>query len=140
MHIPALIFGLVAVSLAAARPMQVDDLFKVKRVADPQVSTTGDLAYQVGTVDAVANTITSRIWFKPAGKPAQELDLGPGSQGRPRFSPDGKRLAYEAQGQIWVLDLATRKTVQITDLSGGAEGHIWSPDGTQLAFISTTVW
>jgi len=139
MRIPALVFGLVAVSLAASRPMQVEDLFKVKRVADPQVSATGDLAYQVGTVDAVANTITSRIWFKPAGKPAQELDLGPGSQGRPRFSPDGKRLAYEAQGQIWVLDLATQKASQVTQLSGGAEGHIWSPDGTQLAFISTTV-
>ncbi len=139
MRIPILAFGLVAASLLASRPLQVDDLFKVKRVADPQVSTQGDVAYQVAVPDPIANTITTKLWFKATGKPAQELDLGPGSQGRPRFSPDGKRLAFETEGQIWVLDLGTQKRTQITHLSGGAEGQIWSPDGTMLAFTSTTV-
>jgi len=139
MRIPILAFGLVAVSLMAARPLRVDDLFTVKRVGDPQISVAGARAYTVATPDPVANTITTKIWFQPAGAPAQALDFGPGSQGRPRFSPDGKRLAYEAQDQIWVLDLATQKRTQITHLSGGAEGHIWSPDGTSLAFTSTTV-
>ncbi len=139
MRIPVLAFGLAAATLMASRPLRVDDLFKVQRVADPQVSSRGDIAYQVALPDPVANTITTKIWFKAAGKPAQELDLGPGSQDRPRFSPDGQRLAFEAQDQIWVLDLATGKRAQITHLSGGASGQIWSPDGTMLAFTSTTV-
>ena len=139
MRIPTLAFGLAAASLLASRPMQVDDLFKVKRVNDPQVSSRGDIAYQVTTPDPVANTLTTRIWFQAKGAAAQELDLGQGSQGRPRFSPDGHRLAFEAQDQIWVLDLTTRKSAQVTHLSGGAGGHIWSPDGTMLAFTSTTV-
>lgn len=139
MRIPILAFGLAAVTLVASRPMQVDDLFNVKRVADPQASVSGDRAYVVAVPDPVASTITTKIWFQAAGKPAQKLDLGPGSQGRPRFSPDGKRLAYESQDQVWVLDLATKKHTQITHLSGGAEGQIWSPDGTMLAFTSITV-
>jgi len=139
MRIPTLAFGLVAASLLASRPLQVDDLFKVKRVADPQVSAQGDVAYQIATPDPVANTITTKIWFKASGQAPRELDLGAGSQTRPRFSPDGKRLAFEAQDQIWVLDLATQKRTQVTQLSGGAEGEIWSPDGTMLAFTSTTV-
>ena len=63
LHVPALTL-LLAAPLAAGRPMQVDDLFKVKRVADPQVSSKGDLAYQVGTVDMAANRAIPKIWLK----------------------------------------------------------------------------
>ena len=40
-------FLMAAAGLHASRPLQVDDLFKVKKVADPQLSITGALAYQV---------------------------------------------------------------------------------------------
>jgi len=137
MRISSLVFGLASLTLMAARPLQVDDLFKVKRVADPQLSTKGDLAYQVGTQDLVANKVVWRLWLKKAGAQAQELDLGTAT--RPRFSPDGSKLAYQSGGQIWVVDLGSQEKKQITKLSGGAEGQIWSPDGQSLAFISTTV-
>lgn len=125
--------------LLASRPLQVDDLFKVKRVTDPQLSATGALAYQVGTVDFQANKSTTHVWYKPAGGEAKALDLGPGSQSRPRFSPDGKKLAYQSGGQVWIVDLGTKEKRQLTKLSGGAEGQVWSPDGKWLAFLSTTV-
>ncbi len=134
----ALLF-MASVALFAARPLQVEDLFRVKRVADPQLSLAGDLAYQVGTVDFQANRTETRIWFKASGSAARELELGGGSQSRPRFSPDGKRLAYQAEGQVWLVDLATKTKRQLTHLSGGAEGQTWSPDGKWLAFLSTTV-
>lgn len=130
---------LAASAAHAARPLQVEDLFKVKRVADPQVSAKGDVAYQVTTADPAANTLTTRVWLKVAGQAPKELDLGKGSQSRPRFSPDGTRLSYQAGGQVWIFDLATGKTRQLTDLPGGASGPIWSPDGTRLAFVSSTV-
>ena len=129
----------VSMALMAARPLQVDDLFKVKKVADPQVSATGALAYQVGTVDMAANRTVTRLWYKPAGGEDQELALGEGSQSRPRFSPDGRALAYQAGNQVWILDLGTREKRQLTHLSGGASGQVWSPDGKWLAFLCTTV-
>jgi dipeptidyl aminopeptidase/acylaminoacyl peptidase len=134
----ALLFT-ASLALLASRPLQVDDLFKVKRVADPQTSTAGALAYQVGTVDLAANKVVTRLWFKAPGSAARELELGQGSQSRPRFSPDGKRLAYQSGDQIWTVDLATHKTHQLTTLSGGASGQTWSPDGKWIAFLSTTV-
>ncbi|HJW71312.1 MAG TPA: S9 family peptidase [Geothrix sp.] len=138
MRIPCLLLT-ASLTLLASRPMQVDDLFRVKRVSDPQVSVTGAMAYQVGSVDVQANKTITHIWFQPAGGQAKPLDLGPGSQSRPRFSPDGKRLAYEADDQIWIVDLASRKHHQATKISGGASGQTWSPDGKWLAFLSTTV-
>jgi len=136
-----LTFALVAAVLPAfaSRPLQVDDLFKVKKVGDPQLSAKGDLAYQVGTVDFGANKTQNRIWFKPAGGEAKELNLGVGSQSRPRLSPDAKRLAYLAGGQVWIVDLASRETRQLTQLAGGADAQTWSPDGKWIAFLSLTV-
>ncbi|MBK7293405.1 MAG: PD40 domain-containing protein [Holophagaceae bacterium] len=128
-----------SMALFASRPLQVDDLFKVKKVADPQLSVAGALAYQVGTVDFAANKTVTRIWFKAAGAEAKELDLGTGSHSRPRFSPDGKKLAYQSGGQVWIVDLGTKQKHQLTKLSGGAGGQTWSPDGKWIAFLSTTV-
>ena len=134
----ALLFT-ASLALLASRPLQVDDLFKVKKVADPQLSATGTLAYQVGTVEFAANKTVNRVWYKPAGGEAKELDLGTGSQSRPRFSPDGKRLTYQSGGQVWIVDLGTKERKQLTKLSGGATGQTWSPDGKWVAFLSTTV-
>jgi dipeptidyl aminopeptidase/acylaminoacyl peptidase len=129
-----------SVALMAARPMTIDDMFKVARVADPQLSTRGDIAYQVGTVNLAANTVTTHVWYKPSGAPAPEaLDLGAGSQSSPIFSPDGRRLSFEQGGQLWIMDLATRKTHELTNLAGGASTARWSPDGKWIAFLSTTV-
>lgn len=139
MRIPLLAFSVAALSLAAARPFTLEDHFKVQRVTDPQMSSKNDLAYQVATHDPVANKTTTKIWIKQAGQAAQALNLGDGSQSRPRFSPDGSKLAYQSGGQIWVMDLQSQEKKQITKLSGGASDAQWSPDGAMLAFLSTTV-
>ncbi|HEX9080648.1 MAG TPA: S9 family peptidase, partial [Holophagaceae bacterium] len=128
-----------SVALMAARPMQIDDMFKVARVAAPQVSSKGDVAWQVGAVDLPANTVTTRVWIEMPGAAPHVLDLGDGSQSSPRFSPDGSQLSYQQGGQLWILDLATGKHRQLTTLAGGASTARWSPDGRWIAFLSTTV-
>lgn len=136
---------LLAAPLAAGRPMTIGDMFKVQRVAAPALSVTGDIAYQVGTVDLDANKVHTQIWLKWAAKNngimdrPHALEVGTGNQSSPRFSPDGKLLSYEQGGQLWILDLATMKARQLTKLDGGASTARWSPDGKWIAFLSTTV-
>jgi dipeptidyl aminopeptidase/acylaminoacyl peptidase len=144
MRVPALLAA-TTLSLLAQRPMQVDDLFKVKRVADPQVSSVGDLAYQVGSVDLEANKVVTKLWIRWAKKNngmtgiGFPLELGEGGQSRPRFSPDGGSIAYLKGGQVWVVDLESNQTRQVTKVTGGVSGHQWSPDGKWIAFLATTV-
>lgn len=128
-----------SMALLAARPMQIDDMFKVARVADPQRSGRGAFAWQVGTVDLAANTVTTRVWLEAPGAGPKALDLGPGSQSRPRFSPDGASLCYQQGGQLWIVDLGSMKSRQLTTLAGGASTARWSPDGQWIAFLSATV-
>jgi len=65
----------------------------------------------------------------------------------PRWSPDGKRLAFvraserdgkTQPGQIYVLAMDGGEARPVTELAAGAGNPAWSPDGMRLAFTSAT--
>ena len=127
---------------ADKRPMELADMFKFKRVSDPQISPDGKLvAYTVGTVDLESNTVPSSIWLAPTkgkGEPRQLTNV-PGKKDRhPRWSPDGKHLLFESNrggsGQLWAIALDGGEARQLTNLSTEASTGIWSPDGKHIAF------
>jgi dipeptidyl aminopeptidase/acylaminoacyl peptidase len=76
--------------------------------------------------------------------PARRITTGPGAKSAPRWSPDGKRLAYvlDVDGsedlRIHVYDLVTGEHANLTPDSGDAlqPNYCWSPDGSRIAFIS----
>src|SRR5205823_10248161 len=78
---------------AQKRAMTVDDLFKFKRVSDPQISPDGKwVVYTVATVEDVAsNKISSNLWLASTdGKTRRQLTTTPKKDRQPRWSPDGK--------------------------------------------------
>jgi dipeptidyl aminopeptidase/acylaminoacyl peptidase len=127
--------GAVAQSRA---PFTVQELLKVRRVADPQLSPDGRwVAYQIGVPDVAANRSRTQIYVVPAGggEPKQ-LTSGPSSATTPRWSPDGRKIAFLNGGQIWTMDPDGSDKKQVTRISTGADGPVWSPDGRLIAFAS----
>lgn len=149
---------------APASTFTVDELLRLKRVSDPQLSPDGQwIAYVVTDVNQDANTRNSDIWVVAAdgGTPIQ-LTAEKGADERPRWSSDGKQIAFvstrDGGSQIWVTGfrapagpdtrpagsaLPPPKPVgpkpvprKVTSIATEASGVIWSPDGKWLAFVS----
>ncbi len=125
------------------RPLQLEDMFRIQRVSDPQLSPDGKtVAYVVGVVDKAANRTNTDIWLIPtSGGEAKQLTNSPKADRHPRWSPDGKSIAFESNRdgsfQIYIINVETGETKKVTTISTEAAGAIWSPDGKQLAFVSS---
>src|SRR6267142_6972670 len=104
--------GLLAVDLSAQgriqRPMTFDDFAAVKNVGDPQVSPDGRwVLYSVRTTDVGANRRTTVTRLQPVtGGLARQFPDANTKATEARWSPDGKRIAYIAAGQLWIADTA----------------------------------
>ncbi len=123
---------------------------KLKRVGAPVPSLDGKwVVFDCVDVDLEANTKISHLWIVPASGPAaagRRLNPTPNHEERPRFSPDGKRLIWTSKAtdptQIWMSDfdpgsgVLVGKPHQVTEISTGADGGIWSPDGKNIVFVS----
>ena len=122
--------------------MTFDDLIKLQRVMEPQISPDGKwVAYTVATPDMDANRNASNIWMVAAsGGEAIQLTQS-GKDSSPVWSPDGKTIAFissrSGDSQVYLLSMDGGEAHPLTKLSTGADLAIWSPDGKTIAFTSS---
>jgi dipeptidyl aminopeptidase/acylaminoacyl peptidase len=144
----ALFILLASSALADKRPITETDLYSFKWAADPRISPDGsEIVYTVATVNNKHDNYQTAIWIVPAaGGPPRQLTAGP-HDSSPRWSPDGKRLAFLRSGekdgkpepaQIFLLNMNGGEARALTDVPKGAGAAVWSPGGRALAFLSTT--
>jgi dipeptidyl aminopeptidase/acylaminoacyl peptidase len=121
------------------RAITFDDFAAVRAVSDPQLSPDGNtVLYTLRTTDVNANRRTGKTFAVPtAGGVAREFPVADVNATEARWSPDGRRVAYVAGGQLWVADAEGGSRKQITTLNGGATGPVWSPTGSMIAFSSS---
>jgi dipeptidyl aminopeptidase/acylaminoacyl peptidase len=128
-------------------PMTFDDMMQMRRLGDISVSPDRHwVMYSATDVDLSKNTKTSHLWIiSVAGGTARALTDSMAGESRGRFSPDGKQILFESarEGgqQIWLADFDVEKGTigephKLTSLSTDTDGAMWSPDSTQILFVS----
>ena len=130
----------LAAQAPPVRKLTLEQYMDMESVSDPQISPDGSqIVYTRGWVDQVNDRRESSLWIMNVdGTKNRQLVDGSGA----RWSPDGTRILYAAQGeprgaQIFVRWMdAEGATTQITRLPNGPSNATWSPDGRWIGFAS----
>jgi dipeptidyl aminopeptidase/acylaminoacyl peptidase len=127
----------------AKRPLAADDVYRMLNIGDPQVSPDGLwIAYTVTSMDRGTDKVRSVIWMVNwEGTQNFQVTYGPDNDSSPRWSPDGRFLAFlserpaESQSQIWLLDRRGGEARPLTNVKGAMSSYEWSPDGKRLVLV-----
>ena len=124
------------------RAVTIDDLFQLREVRDPQLSPDAQwVTYTVKTLSLKEDKSEERIWTVPtAGGDATPMTAGGVSSSHPRWSNDGKYLAFlsarnEGKTQVWLLNRSGGEAQRLTDTPQDVDDFAWSPDSTRLVLI-----
>jgi dipeptidyl aminopeptidase/acylaminoacyl peptidase len=157
-------FAGLVVAQQTQRGITPEDYFSFEFISDPQISSDGKLvAYVLTKVDRAQNRRNSSIWMAATdgSRTPWQFTTAPQSSTSPRWSPDGKSLAFlstrpaestpsvaPAAGsasagtaeplrtQVYLLSMNGGEAKRLTNLKNGVSVFRWSPDGTRLVVVS----
>jgi len=128
-------------AFADDRLLTIDDLLALKSVSDPQLSSDGAwMAYTVESIDVEADTSSKQVFMASIdGKDVVQLTSDEYSASSPRWSPDGRYLAFlaakgdeDAKTQVWTLDRRGGDARAYTAVDQGIDDFAWSPDSKRM--------
>ena len=130
-----------------------EDVHRIRDVRELAIAPDGDwVAYTVRSTDVDSDRRNADLFMVSwDGATRIQLTHSDGSEGSPRFSPDGKYLAsITARGgddsgsskdpatkrQVWLLNRSGGEAERLTEMPGGVSNFEWSPDSTKLVLVS----
>ena len=128
----------------AKRTLKPEDFAALREVDEPNISPDGKgVVYVVGTVDLAKDKQAKNLWLaKFDGTENRALTFGEEKQTHPRWSPDGRWIAFlsarqdeNENEQLWILSSAGGEAERLTKGKGSVDDFAWSPDSKRLVLV-----
>jgi len=141
------LFGCVVVpAFSQAGTWSPEMQVKTKGIGTPRLSP--DAKWVVYTVNnevmaADKSEFVNQIWLASAdGKDNMQLTFADKSSSNPKWSPDGKWIAFTSnrkdnKSNLYILRIGGGEAEMITDVKSGVGDFEWSPDGKWFAYTMT---
>ncbi|MEO5718536.1 MAG: S9 family peptidase [Chthoniobacterales bacterium] len=126
------------------RPLKTEDFAAIRDVDEPNLSPDGQkVVYVVGTVDLKKDKQPRNLWLAQwDGAENRALTFGDDAQTHPRWSPDGKWIAFLSSrtdesdnDQLWILSSAGGEAQKLTTEKGSLDDFAWSPDSKRIVLV-----
>ncbi len=156
----ALAAVLTAPASAGARSWTLDDILAVRTVTDAQLSPDGRwVATVISELNTEGTDYNTDVWLVAvSGGEPRRLTNSPVADESPRWSPDGRTLAFlsdrprpdaktddaksgtpagdEGKRQIWLIRPDGGEAWVLSDSKGGVSAFEWSQDGQKIAYLA----
>jgi dipeptidyl aminopeptidase/acylaminoacyl peptidase len=159
MRRPAVRIGLVAMLISGAvcrsqetsaaaakrnekKPLTPETFLELRQIQDPQFSPDGTRVAFVVSDPLKNEKRTRHIWlYDLQGKTSRQFTYSDKTESSPRWSPDGKKLAFLSnrggdQQQIYVLRMEGGEGVALTKAKASVTALAWAPDGQSIAYLA----
>lgn len=133
------LFLSMAMNAQNARSLNFDDLWAMQRVGTADLSPDGSkIVFSLTSYSYDLNKGNSDLYvINTDGTGLKALKNTEKGESSPKFSPDGKKIAYVMGNQIWLTNADGSGDEQLTSHHTGASGVVWSQDGKKLLFVSS---
>lgn len=137
------ITGFLVLHAQNKRPLQPNDVYRLKTLSSPQISPDGNwVLYQLRMVDSVKDKSQSDLWISSwDGKESWQLTYDPSGESSPKWSPDGKFISFlatrsgDANSQVYALPTKGGEPKKLTGVNGSISDYKWTPDGKKLVLV-----
>ncbi|MBK8229417.1 MAG: S9 family peptidase [Candidatus Eisenbacteria bacterium] len=127
------------------KPVTAEDIYRLQLPGTLRLSPKGDrLVVAVGRADKEKLANLASLWLidlRPDGAAPRQFTQGKWGDGSPRWSPDGKSVAFvsnrSGKAELWVIPADGGEARQLTKLEGGISDFEWHPKGRSLVVAFT---
>ncbi len=138
---------LLGAGIARAEPQRAlkpEDSAAIRVVDEPQISPDGhSIVYTVKSVDLEKDKNTTNLWLvRWDGSENRALTFGKETQSHPRWSPDGKWIAFTSSradenenDQLWVMSSSGGEADRLTEQKGSIDDFAWAPDSKRIVVV-----